>query len=397
MARMRNGLETLLAGGPGSVGLPPGARVALVVHPASVDASVVHAADRIRRDPRWSLVRLLAPEHGLRGEAQDMEGIEDAVDAATGLPIRSLYGHDASTLAPRPADLADVDAVIYDLQDVGSRYYTFVYTLSHVMEAARDAGVPVVVLDRPNPLGGIAIEGPVLDRALASFVGRYPLPVRHGLTTAELARWFNEVEGIGCDLRVVPMVGWRRRMFFDDTGLPWIPPSPNMPTLDTAIVYPGSCLVEGTTLSEGRGTARPFEQVGAPDLDGAALASRLRAEGLPAVLFRDVAFRPMFHKHAGRTCGGVFVHVRDRGTFRPFATYLVLLREARRLAPECFAWRSEAYEFVRDRPAIDLLLGREGLRAAIEAGAGLVEMESTWSADLARFARSRERFLLYPN
>ncbi len=360
-----------------------------------MDRSVRHAADLVARHPGFRLTRLFGPEHGLRGEAQDMEPVAGEVDAATGLPVTSLYGADPVSLRPKREDLDGLDAVLCDLQDVGSRYYTFVYTMSHVMEAAADAGVPVVVLDRPNPLGGRSIEGPVLEPALSSFVGRYPLPVRHGMTAAELALLFNDAFGIGCDLRTVPMRGWTRGMRFADTLLPWVAPSPNMPAPATAEVYPGGCLVEGTNLSEGRGTTRPFELVGAPWLPSTPLAEALSREAPVGALFRATSFRPSFHKHAGESCSGVQVHVADHESFRPFATYLVLIREARRLAPSRFDWRREPYEFESDRLPIDLLLGRRGLREMIEAGATLAEMETTCAIDVEAFDELRRRFLLY--
>jgi uncharacterized protein YbbC (DUF1343 family) len=390
------GLERFLAPGSDLADLSGGARIGVVAHPASVDHRVRHAVDRLAGDPRLRPVRLFAPEHGLRGEAQDMEPVPGSTDERTGLPVVSLYGHRVDSLRPRPQDLDGIDGVIYDLQDVGSRYYTFVYTLSYVMEAARDAGIPVIVLDRPNPIGGVRLEGPVLELAMSSFVGRYPLPVRHGMTPAELARLFNEHFGIDCDLRVVPMTGWRRSMHHDDTGLPWVAPSPNMPTLATALVYPGGCLIEGTNLSEGRGTTRPFELIGSPWLDGRRLAEDLTASGLDGVLFRPVSFRPEFQKHAGAVCSGVQVHVTDRAVFRPFATYLALILAARAQDPAAFDWRREPYEFERDRLAIDLLLGRAGLREAIEAGAGVEEIEATWRDDLDSFAETRREFLIYP-
>jgi uncharacterized protein YbbC (DUF1343 family) len=369
--------------------------VGLVAHPASIDRSCRHAADLLHGDERLRLVRLFGPEHGLRGEAQDMEPVPGGTDPGTGLPVSSLYGADPASLRPRPEDLEGLDAIVCDLQDVGSRYYTFVYTMAYVMEAAVLAGLPVVVLDRPNPIGGAAVEGPVLEEPLASFVGRYPLPVRHGMTPGELARLFNEAFGIGCDLRVVPLAGWKRRMRFEQTGLPWVAPSPNMPTPATAQVYPGGCLVEGTNLSEGRGTTRPFELVGAPWLPARPLAEALSREVAPGAFVRATSFRPGFHKHAGRSCEGVQVHVADPGTFRPFAAYLALLREARRLAPGAFDWRREPYEFESHRLAIDLLLGRADLRPMLEAGAPLAEMEAAWARDLDAFGELRRRFLIY--
>jgi len=263
-SRVESGLARLVQEGAALAGLSRGTRAGLVAHPASVDRGLRFAADLLRARDDMRLLRLFAPEHGLRGEAQDMEPVEESSDAATGLPVVSLYGVDRDSLKPRREHLGGLDALVYDLQDVGCRYYTFVHTLSLSMEAARDAGIPVVVLDRPNPLGGLRVEGPVLRPGFESFVGLHPVPVRHGMTTAELALLINRESGIGCDLRIVPMSGWRRAMHFEDTGLPWVLPSPNMPTPDTAHVYPGACLLEGTNLSEGRGTTRPFEMVGAP-------------------------------------------------------------------------------------------------------------------------------------
>jgi uncharacterized protein YbbC (DUF1343 family) len=400
MGRVRTGLERFLDPASDAAGLPRGARLGVVAHPASIDAAGRHVVDRLTGDGRFRVARLFGPEHGIRGEAQDMESVAEPLDRVTGIPVVSLYGATEASLRPTPGDLEGLDALVYDLQDVGTRYYTFVTTLSYVMEAARDAGLPVVVLDRPNPIGGEDLEGPVLKPAFASFVGRYPIPVRHGMTSAELARFFNEACGIGCDLRVVAAEGWRRRMHFEDTGLPWVLPSPNMPTPGTARVYPGGCLVEGTNLSEGRGTTRPFELTGAPWIEPGRLAEACtragEAEGLAGVLFRAAWFRPQFQKHAGRGCGGVQVHVTDREAFRPFGAYLVLIREARRLAPDLFDWRRERYEFVTDRLAIDLLAGRADVRPMIEAAAPLRDMEALWASELAAFRRARAPFLLYP-
>jgi uncharacterized protein YbbC (DUF1343 family) len=393
MPRVETGLERWLRGD--AVPVPAGSRIGLLLHPASVDSAARPALASVRDAGRFRLERLFAPEHGLGGREQDMERVRSTNEPTTGLPVISLYGDTVDSLRPRVEDLETLDAVVCDLQDVGSRYYTFVYTLSYVMEAARGAGVAVVVLDRPNPLGGSTLEGPVLEPVLASFVGRYPLPVRHGMTIGELARMFNEAFGIGCDLRVVEMAGWRRSMGFEETGLPWVPPSPNMPTLATARVYPGGCLIEGTNLSEGRGTTTPFELVGAPWLDGERLAAALRDEDLDGALFRPATFRPMFQKHAGESCSGIQVIVNDPESFRPFAAYLTLIREARLQAADAFAWRTEAYEFETSRPAIDLLLGRSDLRPLLESGARLDTMHRLWEDDLERFRASRRPFLLY--
>lgn len=395
MSRVITGLERLTLEGPDCAGLDAGARVGLTAHAASIDHQARHAVDLLGSSPALRLVRLFAPEHGLWGHEQDMESVAATRDPVSGLDVISLYGSAATSLRPRLEHLADLDAVIVDLQDVGTRYYTYIYTLSFVMETAAEAGIPVVVLDRPNPLGGDRVEGPILDPSLASFVGRYPLPVRHGMTIGELAGLFNEEFGIGCNLRVVPMNNWNRELAFDGCGLPWVPPSPNMPTTATALVYPGGCLVEGTNLSEGRGTTSPFELVGAPWIDDRALARQLGDAGLPGVLFRPASFRPMFGKHAGSPCRGVQVIVTDAVAFEPFATYLAVLVAARRLAPGEFAWRTEAYEFESERLAIDLLLGRHDLRPMLEAGASEDEMAAMWRVELDRFNKTRAKHLIY--
>jgi uncharacterized protein YbbC (DUF1343 family) len=395
METVRTGLEVFLDESSGRGGLSPGARVGLIVHPASVDRSLRHTVDRFLAADHIEPVRLFAPEHGVRGEAQDMEQVQETIDQASGLPVVSLYGANLESLRPDIADFEGLDAIVYDLQDVGTRFYTYVTTLSFVMETAREAGLAVIVLDRPNPLGGTVLEGPVLDPAMASFVGRYPVPVRHGMTGGELASMYNDAFGIGCDLRVIPMQRWHRSMFMDQTGLPWVPPSPNMPTLDTALVYPGGCLLEGTNLSEGRGTTRPFEQFGAPWLNGSELTSSMAGHAIPGALFRQSTFRPMFQKHAGLSCDGLFVHVTDRSRFRSFSFYLHAIQEILRLCPQPFDWRRETYEFENDRLAIDLLLGRAGIREALQQDVAVDDLEQSWSDELARFMKERKPYLLY--
>jgi uncharacterized protein YbbC (DUF1343 family) len=370
-----------------------GRRVGVLCHPASVASDLVHVVDRlITAGVRPT--RLFGPEHGVRGEAQDMIGVGDDRDARTGIPVSSLYGETFESLAPSQVDLAEVDVLVVDLQDVGSRYYTYVWTMALAMQAAARAGVAVVVLDRPNPLGGVAMEGGTVEPACESFVGLGAVPVRHGMTAGELAQlvraglpWGGArfARAIDCDLTVVAMRGWRRAMAFEDTGLPWVMPSPNMPTVDTAFVYPGQCLVEGTNLSEARGTTRPFELVGAPFLDGHRLEMRLAPLDLPGVRFRPVSFLPMFHKFAGRSCGGVQLHVTDRGRFQPYRASLALLAAARLEAPADFRWRTETYEFVSDPPAIDLLTGSAHARRAIDGGAPLGETIAALFAAFASF------------
>lgn len=366
-----------------------GRLVGLVCHPASVDSDLRHAAD-LMAAAGVRVAALFGPEHGFHGTAQDLIGVADTVD------VHSLYGATVESLRPTPAQLAGLDALVIDLQDVGSRYYTFQATMLYCLEAAAPLGLPVTVLDRPNPIGGAAVEGPALAAGFESFVGPHSVATRHGLTMGELARLFAAERRIAVDLTVVPCDGWRRGMFFEDTGLPWVLPSPNMPTVDTAVVYPGGCLIEGTNLSEGRGTTRPFELCGAAGLDPVELARRLEAEALPGVRFRPAWFRPTFQKFAGVDCGGVQLHVTDRAAFRPVRTGLAVLAALKALAGDRFAWRTEEYEFVRDRPAIDLLFGSAREREALDAGVSWRELAAAWEPEEAAFAERRAPHLLYP-
>jgi len=388
MTGVRSGLDVLVSRLPM---LLRGRRVGLLCHQASVTRELTHAVDAVALIRGARLTALFAPEHGIAGAAQDHARVGSLRDRSSGLPVWSLYGRQ---LAPSEAMLAGIDTLVVDLQDVGSRYYTFVWTTALCMQACARAQVPVVVLDRPNPLGGLTIEGNLPDPRFASFVGLYPLPARHAMTIAELAAYLNATHSIGCDLAVVPMDGWRRAMTWEDTGLPWVAPSPNMPTPDTARVYPGGCLIEGTNLSEGRGTTRPFELLGAPFLDGRRLARALARRGLPGVTFRAAAFQPAFHKYRGQLCHGVQLHVTDTARFKPFATYLAVIVEARRQS-RLFRWRRPPYEFERTRLPIDLLCGGDGIRRAIERGVPLGRLERSWRRELTRFARARRRYLLY--
>ncbi len=389
MSRVESGLEVLVHGMPG---LLHGLRVGLLAHQASVDHRLRHAARLLGAMRGVTLACLFAPEHGLWGATQDHATVHAARDPATRLRVWSLYG---ARRAPTPAMLRDLDALVVDLQDVGARYYTFVWTMALAMRACARVGVPVIVLDRPNPLGGARVEGNVPDPAFASFVGLYPLPARHGMTIGELAAYLDDVHALGCDLTVVPMKGWRRAMDWEDTGLPWVAPSPNMPTSDTTRVYPGACLIEGTNLSEGRGTTRPFEWIGAPYLDCHRYADALNAQALPGVSFRPARFRPTFHKWAGRECDGVQVHVTDRTRFRPFLTGLAAIAVARRQAPRDFAWRRPPYEFERRRLPIDILCGTDTIRRALERGARLDVIERAWQPGLAGWRRARTPYLAY--
>lgn len=379
-----------------------GRRVGLVCHPASVAADLTHAVDRLQA-AGVTLARLFGPEHGVRGEAQDMIGVEEKRDRLTGLPVTSLYGSTVESLEPPEAALREIDVLVIDLQDIGSRYYTFIWTMALCLRAAARTRTPVVVLDRPNPLGGVHVEGGEVDPRFESFVGLGSIPVRHGLTIGEVAHlvcaglpWGGErfARPLDIEVTVIPMRGWHRRMSFEDTGLPWVLPSPNMPTVDTAFVYPGQCLFEGTTMSEGRGTTRPFEIFGAPFVDGYELARAIEVQALPGVVLRPLAFRPTFQKHAGHVCGGVQLHVRDREVFRPYRTSVAMLCALRRLYPDALAWRTERYEFVSDRLALDLLTGSEAVRRGVDAGASVDELVTTWAdGEAAWFERRRAHLI----
>jgi uncharacterized protein YbbC (DUF1343 family) len=349
-----------------------GQRVGLLVNQASVDADLVHAVDRFRAFLDVRLVALFGPEHGVFGDAQDMQAVGDARDRRTGLALHSLYGATDTTLRPRPESLCGLDAIVCDLPDVGCRHYTFAATAAMMLEACATAGIRFVVLDRPNPLGGTTIEGPRVDPRFRTFMNYLNVPIRHGRTLGELLRAHDaRAEVIACE-------DWSRNSTFDRTGLPWVAPSPNLPTLDTAFVYPGACFIEATNLSEGRGTTRPFELVGAPYLDPWRFADALAALELPGVRFRPTFFVPKFHKFAGERCGAVEQHVTDRALFRPVLTGVALLVAARALAGSAFAWRKEPYEFAPHLHPLDQLAGSDALRHAIESGASPRDIAATW-------------------
>jgi uncharacterized protein YbbC (DUF1343 family) len=341
-----------------------------------------------------NLKAFFSPQHGLWGEKQDnMVASADGVEPVTGLPVLSLYGQ---RLRPSPENLGLIDVLLVDLPDVGTRVYTFAATMAYAMQAAAQYQKKVIVLDRPNPIGGVQVEGNVLKPSMASIVGPYPLPMRHGLTLGELARYYNQVGRIGCDLSVIPVRGWDRPQYFDAVGLPWVLPSPNLPTLDSALVYPGQVLLEGTNLSEGRGTTRPFELFGAPFVNPFEVKTALHAAyDLPGVIFRETWFQPTFHKWAGEVCGGFQIHVTDRQAYKPYFTTLAVLQVIRQLYPDRFQWRQPPYEYEYDRLPFDLLTGDPKVREGMARGIPLAQLEKDWSMEVQEFRQKRREYLLY--
>lgn len=388
--RVRPGIEVLLQD---RKPLLRGARIGIVVHPASVLPDLRHTADALFNEKALHVTALFGPQHGARGEKQD-NMIESPFyrDAETGLPVHSLY---SSTRHPTEEMLRDIDVLIFDLQDVGTRVYTFIYTMAYCMEACAQFGKQMIVMDRPNPINGLQVEGNLLRTEYRSFVGLYPIPMRHGMTVGELAGLFNCEFGIRCDLKVVAMDGWERSMWFDQTGLPWVQPSPNLPTLDSAIAYPGMVLVEGTQLSEGRGTTRPFEYLGAPYIRARDLAVHLNGHGLPGVFFRPAYFQPTFQKWAGVMCGGVQLHVVDRSAFEPYLTGITAISAVRRMHPDRFAWRDPPYEYENEKLPIEILCGGKDIPRLIENGAVPGEIRLSWQSELAGFVEKRAKYLLY--
>ena len=373
---VETGLDRVAAGDPAALALLSGRKLGLLAHPASVDRRLRHA-HAVLLAAGCDVRALFGPEHGYGGEAQDMIAV-GSERASSGLAVHSLYGGREEDLSPRAEWLDGLDAVVIDLQDVGSRYYTFVWTAVLMLRSAAAAGVQTIVLDRPNPLGGSRVCGGPQRAGYRSFVGLHDVAVQHGMTIAELCSLAADRERIDrAAWQVLPMRGYRRELAYEATGLPWVLPSPNMPTLDTARVYPGGCLLEGTNLSEGRGTTAPFQLVGAPFLDGPALAQSLMEAGAPGVMVRPVTFKPTFEKHAGKRCNGVMLHVTTPSLFRPVATYLTLITLARAQAPESFEFRSTPYEFEATIPAFDLLTGSAEARTAIAAGASAEDVVAT--------------------
>ena len=387
---VRLGLERLIDGPDRK--LIAGRRIGLVSNPASIDSKIVHASDRLSSGD-WTLAALFGPQHGFRSDLQEnMIESPHGRDAKRRVPVFSLY---SETREPTAEMLADVDVLVIDLQDVGTRIYTYIYTMANCLRAARTHGIRVVVCDRPNPIGGDEIEGATLDPAYESFVGQFPIPMRHGLTIGEAARLFNDHFGINAAVDVVPMDGWRRSMYFDETGLPWVLPSPNIPTFDTTIVYPGAVLFEGTELSEGRGTTRPFELIGAPWIDGERYAEAMNARRIPGAYFRPVFFEPTFHKHAQKGCGGCQIHVTDRAVFPAMRVAVEMLDEFKREAPREKLWRDPPYEYEHVKPPIDILYGSDRLRHGIDSGEAPASIMAHWDRDEEAFRTLRQKYLLY--
>jgi len=370
------------------------ARMGLLVHPASVNRRLDHTAALLHKSSRFRLTALFGPQHGIRGETQDnMVEWEGFPDENTGLPVFSLYGRNRK---PDASMLKELDGILIDLQDIGSRYYTFIWTVNLCMQACAEMNKAVVVLDRPNPIGGHLTEGPVLDTRYSSFVGQRPLPVRHGMTIGEMGTYLHGEYYPSLDFHVISMHGWERRMWFDQSGCPWVMPSPNMPTLETATVYPGMCLLEGTNISEGRGTTRPFEIFGAPFIEPEVLVNRLKERKLPGVIFRPVYFQPTFQKYAGRLCSGAQIHVTDRERFRPFKTGVAVIKAVHDLYPDQFAWNLPPYEYEYEKMPIDILAGTDRLRRDIENKVPLDHMEAWWREECSAFGKQvGKHYLMY--
>lgn len=368
-------------------------RIGLICNQSSVLHNLTHVADSLSDNHNFTLTSLYGPQHGIRGEVQDnMIETPHSTDSKTGLPVYSLY---SETRIPTDQMLCEVDALVFDIQDIGCRVYTFIYTMANCMIAAKKHGLRMFVCDRPNPVNGVSVEGNILDTNFSSFVGQFPIPMRHGLTVSELALLFNETFEIGCDLTVIPMEGWEREMWFDDTDSPWVMPSPNMPTLDTATVFPSTVFLEGTMLSEGRGTTKPFEIIGAPYICGHKFADCLNKQSLPGVYFRDCGFKPTFQKHSSEFCGGVQIHITDRDIFKPVITGVAIMKATIDLYKDDFEWKNPPYEYIHDKLPIDVIAGTDKLRLGLESGLNLEEMTNEWHFDESNFMKTRKEFLLY--
>ena len=368
-------------------------RVGLICNQSSVNHAFAHAADLLHDHHAFKLTALFGPQHGIRGDVQDnMIETAHGIDRKTGRPVHSLY---SETREPTEKMLEDIDVLVFDMQDVGCRIYTFVYTLANCMRIAGRLGKPVVVCDRPNPINGVDTSGNILEPEYASFVGLFPLPTRHGMTVGELAQMFRDRFNVQCDLHIVPMVGWKRELWLDETDAPWVMPSPNMPTLDSATVFPGAVHFEGTQMSEGRGTTKPFELIGAPYINPDAYADRLTELELPGVIFRSCVFQPTFQKHAKVSCGGVQLHVVDRARFDSVLAGIAMVKVAHDMYPGEFLWKEPPYEYVFDKNPFDVIAGTDKIREAIEQGVDLETIRQGWQAPLAEFEKIRTSHLLY--
>ena len=369
-----------------------GRTIGLVCNPASIDAQFRHVIDRAEQGG-VRVGAIFGPQHGFRSDLQDnMIESPHGDDPARGVRVYSLY---SETRIPTAEMLAGLDALVIDLQDVGTRIYTYIYTMANCLTAAAAHDLPVVVCDRPNPIGGTQVEGPMLVPGFTSFIGQYPIPMRHGMTIGELARLFNEHFGIGAKLEVIAMQGWSRDQYFDATGLPWVLPSPNLPTLESAVVYPGTVLFEGTNVSEGRGTTKPFELIGAPWVSPEPFCDSLNRRGLLGVHFRPHAFEPTFQKHAKVLCGGCQVHVTDRAVFRAVETGVALIEAFRDAGPNQFAWREPPYEYEHTKAPIDILYGSPALREGLTAGQTTNDLARSWTDEIETFMPLRARWRLY--
>jgi len=390
MATVQLGIDTLLASDPSWLRK---ARVGLLANQASVDGTIRHTRDRLLQ-AGVRLTALFAPQHGYFGELQaNMIESDDAVDGELGIPIFSLYG---KTRRPTPEMLSHIDVLVFDLQDVGTRVYTFGTTLALCLEAARVGGTKLAVLDRPNPIGGHRVEGNILDVDRRSFVGHFPVPMRHGLTMAEMARLYNDAFGIGASLEVWPLKGWHRSMMYRDTGLPWVPPSPNLPKPESTLVYPGQVILEGTNLSEGRGTTTPFELWGAPYLKVKRIVDHLAGAGFEGLVLRPTHFQPTFDKWAGRGCSGFQIHLTDLDRYRPYATSLALVQAVLATHPEDFSWISPPYEYEFRHLPIEIILGRADLHQQLEKGVPVADLERSWEPEIEDYRKLRAPYLLYP-
>ena len=390
MAKVKLGIERLLETSPKWL---KEKRIGLLVNQASVDIHLRHTADLILQLYPNTIKALFGPQHGIRGEKQDnMIESDDFIHPRFNLPVFSLYG---TTRIPTPEMLAHIDILIIDLQDVGTRVYTFISTMAYCLEVAKQYDKKIMVLYRPNPITGDKVEGNLLKDEFRSFVGLYPLPMRHGLTMGELASLFNQHYKIGCELEVITMEGWNRSMLFNETDLPWIPPSPNMPTPQTAMVYPGQVILEGTNLSEGRGTTSPFELFGAPFIDPPQLKKKVESRKLPGIHLREVFFQPTFNKWQNKLCGGLQIHITDTHNYKPYLTTLAIIQDIIALYPDHFAWRSPPYEYEKEKLPVDIITGDKSLREGIEQQREIHSLEKSWQKELQSFKEIAKRYFLY--